>query len=164
MTKKLRRTILVFGLLSIALVLQSSSWPASAQEAEGAPLLVGEIRDRHNVAVSQADVLLVDGGTGEVLSQSLTQPDGSYTLEAPETIPAALELHIERTHFESLVQPLSDDQVTRLQAGETLAMPILELSRQVSPAFWVAAVVFLLVLVFIAGGLMHNTLATLMGA
>jgi Na+/H+ antiporter NhaD/arsenite permease-like protein len=164
MAKKLRRTLLVVVLLSLALVLQSSHVPVSAQDAEGAPLVVGEIRDGQNVPVSQATVQLVDGATGAILVHSLTQPDGTYSLDTPQQIPDTLEVHVERTHFEPLVQPLSDNQVERLRAGETLALPMLELSRHISAAFWVAAVIFLLVLVFIAGGVVHNTLATLMGA
>jgi Na+/H+ antiporter NhaD/arsenite permease-like protein len=151
-------------MLLVALALQSSNVPVDAQEADELPFIVGEIRDRQNVAVNEAEVSLVNRESGEVLVESLTQPNGTYSLHSPEIIPLSLELHIERTHFEDLVQPLSDDQVTRLQAGETLAMPMLELNRQITAAFWVAAVIFVLVLIFIAGGLLHNTLATLLGA
>ncbi|MGD8865251.1 MAG: ArsB/NhaD family transporter, partial [Anaerolineales bacterium] len=59
--------------------------------------------------------------------------------------------------------PLSTDSIDQLQQDESLSLPTVTLERKITPAFWVAAVVFVAVLVLIATGLFHNTLATLIG-
>jgi Na+/H+ antiporter NhaD/arsenite permease-like protein len=51
----------------------------------------------------------------------------------------------------------------RLTQGEALVLPDVILTRSLSPAFWVATGVFMLVLVIMAAEQLHNTLAALMG-
>jgi Na+/H+ antiporter NhaD/arsenite permease-like protein len=54
-------------------------------------------------------------------------------------------------------------EINQLQSGETLVMEQVSLPRNISPAFWVATGIFVLMLIMIATGIVHNTLAALFG-
>lgn len=58
---------------------------------------------------------------------------------------------------------MSLNEIRELGAGETIVMQDVTLQRLINPAFWVATLVFVLVLVLIATGIIHNTLAALVG-
>ena len=54
--------------------------------------------------------------------------------------------------------------IEALRAGQSVVLPDTVLPRRISPAFWVATLIFLGMLVIIATGKLHNTLAALVGA
>ncbi len=73
-------------------------------------------------------------------------------------------LHIERAHFDDLNVPIEGQKLQSLRSGESIIMPDLSMDRKITTAFWIAAVVFVVVLILIATGKLHNTLAALLGA
>ncbi len=54
--------------------------------------------------------------------------------------------------------------LTEVKDGHSISHPTVTMIRQISPAFWLAAVVFIIVLILIALGFLHNTLAAFSGA
>ena len=58
---------------------------------------------------------------------------------------------------------LGEEDIQTLQAGRPVEVPEVVLFRQITPAFWIATLVFVAILVLMATGLMHNTLAALLG-
>lgn len=58
---------------------------------------------------------------------------------------------------------MSLNEIRELGAGETIVMQDVTLQRLINPAFWVATPVFVLALGLIATGIIHNTLAALVG-
>jgi Na+/H+ antiporter NhaD/arsenite permease-like protein len=133
-----------------------------AEEALPA-LLTGTVRDRQDQPVRDASVTL-HGQGDEPLAEAVTQPDGRYALVLPETVPWDLEVRIERTHFAGASVALSAKTIEALSAGRSVVVPDVVLLRRISPAFWIATVVFASVLILIATGKLHNTLAALFGA
>ncbi len=134
-----------------------------AQTTETAPLIIGTVLDRQNSPVTGASVMLLNPGADEPLAEAETQPDGRFALEAPAPLPGTLQIQIERAHFAPYEQEVSGLDLQELSAGETLVLPAITLVRQLSPAFWLATIIFLSMLVLIAAGKLHNTLAALLG-
>ena len=142
-------------------------WPqahASAKVGETAPLLVGNVYDAQDQPVKGAHVLLLGEDETDPLADTTTQPDGRFALALPEAIPDEIILQIERPHFEDAHLELGAADVEQLRAGETVVLPEVALKRRVGPAFWIATLIFVGVLVLIATEMLHNTLASLVGA
>ncbi|HZD57146.1 MAG TPA: SLC13 family permease [Anaerolineales bacterium] len=126
-------------------------------------LVVGTVFDTQNQPIADVQVNLNNPGGDKVISETTTQPDGSYVLPVRRQIPPVLSLQFERAHFQNTTVQLDSSQMKQLQAGETVAMPEVELERHINSAFWISAAIFILVLALIATGVVHNTLAALLG-
>jgi Na+/H+ antiporter NhaD/arsenite permease-like protein len=127
-------------------------------------LIVGTVIDRQEVPVEGAQVELLGGNTGELLSEALTQANGRFALRVPDIIPDQLSVRIHRAHFQDDMFQMSERDVEHLRAGETISLANITLPRVINQAFWLATAIFVGVLIFIGTGRMHNTLAALAGA
>ena len=162
---------LVAFLLGSSLLLSVFGRGSQAEEPLPA-LLTGLVVDRQGQPVREAEVTLHSGhaspeegqGEGKPLAEAITQPDGRYALILPETFPDDLAVRIERPHFAEASIDLSAEAVEALRAGTSVVLPDTTLLRRITPAFWIATVVFVAVLVLIATGKLHNTLSALLGA
>jgi Na+/H+ antiporter NhaD/arsenite permease-like protein len=156
------------ALLSLLVVVTSFSifiWTkqAQAQETTSEAYLIGKVEDSQNEPVVGAQVVLRGGDSGDMLVETETESDGRFAMPIPPQLPERLSVHVQRAHFQDEDIPLSLDSVEGLAYGESLTVPLVTLQREITPAFWIAAAVFIAVLVLIATGLFHNTLATLIG-
>lgn len=161
---KIQHSIIIICIiiLAVALTLFLTPSDVSAQEESNQILIIGKVFDAQNQPVAGAKVSLIriDG----VISETTTQLDGRFILTVPLEIEGSLNVHIERSHFESFAIELNEGYIEKLRAGESLVLPTTILTRHISPAFWIASIVFVVVLILIATGKLHNTLATLTGA
>jgi Na+/H+ antiporter NhaD/arsenite permease-like protein len=164
MTRGIRSGWLIALLLGIALILALSGRGMQAAEEPLPPLITGNVVDGQDQPINGAEVTLHAAPAGPALSEAVTQPNGLYALVLPETIPDTLSIHIERAHFAQVDIELNAADVDTLRAGRSVALADTVLSRQLSPAFWLATLIFVGMLVFIATGILHNTLAALLGA
>lgn len=156
------------ALLSLMVILISffvfvSTQAVQAQEPVQEAYLVGAIEDEQNEPIVGARVILLDESTGDILIETETESDGRYAIPIPPQLPDSIEVQIERAHFEAVELQLRSGLVEQLQQEESVTLPRITLEREITPAFWIAALVFITVLVLIATGLFHNTLATLIG-
>ena len=160
-----------FSLAAVALVLVLLAYagrPALAQESEPAKdpqmvfLVSGVVFDEQGVPVKDALVTLSDSG-GEEVVQDHTQANGRYALSLDKPIPDSLIVRIERSHFEEAKVELGSTVIQTLRSGQPVEVPEVILVRRITPAFWIATLVFAGVLVLIATGVIHNTLAALLG-
>jgi len=151
--------LLLFILLGLLLPGES----IQAQEAEPAALIVGIVKDRQDQPVVDARVVLVKDDINNPLSETTTQADGRYALVLPDELPDTLSVHIVRPHFQDYSLQLSPNEILKLDACEMIVMHEITLQREINPAFWIATLVFILVLALIATGIIHNTLAALVG-
>ena len=164
MRKAVLRWTLAIALLAVCLVLVLGGGGSRAQEPPPSPLVTGVVRDPQNQPVRDVEVTLRAPGSEEALAQAVTQSNGRYAVSAPDNTPAALVLHFERPHFEQQTIELDTGQVADLQAGRSVVLAEITLARRVTIAFWVATAIFVGMLVLIATGILHNTLAALVGA
>jgi Na+/H+ antiporter NhaD/arsenite permease-like protein len=151
-------------LIGACALLLLSTGEVQAQEEKLGPFVVGRLFDSQNQPISGATVTLREAINAEPLVEVNTQADGRYTLPVPDSIPDHLAMHFERVHFEVADVELDSDKIEVLLSGETLLLPDVILSRKISPAFWIAAVIFVIMLILIVTGFLHNTLAALVGA
>ncbi|MFN2236212.1 MAG: SLC13 family permease, partial [Anaerolineales bacterium] len=159
-----RLLLLVSILISVALALTWLEIPVQAQEVENTLWIAGTLRDQQNQPVEAAQVALIQAEDGEVIYESESQPDGHYTLVVPEGTLESLEIHIERPHFKDTRVRISQDIIETLQSGKPLIIPSIVLDREINLSFWIATIIFIAVLILIATGFLHNTLAALVGA
>ena len=164
--------LLLLALAGMVLFRFSVTGGQAQSNAPGAAL-VGSVFDRQGQPVQGALVSLQspgrigqESGEGEEtgMTQAVTQADGRYLLSILQPITGSQALVIERTHFHTEEIPLQAALVDKLNAGEVIYLQDVALVRQISPAFWVATLIFVVVLALIALGWLHNTLSALMGA
>ena len=165
MSKRLLRRLMLFLLLPLALLLTRSG---ESQElaAVNTRLLSGFIQDAQGQPVPEVEVTARVQGGAIPLAVAESQDNGRYALQLPadQPLPDTLLLHLERPHFSEEELPIDEDALERLQEGQSLVLPDITLTRRITPAFWVATLVFLGMLALIAIGPFHNTLAALVGA
>ncbi|TET96721.1 MAG: TRAP transporter large permease subunit [Anaerolineales bacterium] len=163
MSGSFRHFTLAFLLLFIILGLILPGENIQAQGTDPAVLIIGSVKDQQEQPVVDARVVLAIDGENNPLTEATTQADGRYALVLPKAFPDTLSVHIERSHFQEYSLRLSLNEIRELGAGETIVMQDVTLQRLINPAFWVATLVFVLVLGLIATGIIHNTLAALVG-
>jgi Na+/H+ antiporter NhaD/arsenite permease-like protein len=159
-----RLGLVVTFLGAAALLLVGPADVTQAQTSSQEGLIVGSVHDRQGQPVQGARVSLTNPGKGTSLANSTSQPDGQFVLSVSGPLPEALEVHIEREHFQSADLRLDASVTTRLRAGLPMVLPDTVLIRRISASFWIAAAVFIGMLILIARGGFHNTLAALLGA
>ncbi|MGW8251577.1 MAG: SLC13 family permease, partial [Anaerolineales bacterium] len=179
MNRPLRHVLVTAALMCIILVLSRYSGTGQAQSTN-TPFIIGFIQDRQFQPVEEAIVTL-NAPDDEQLTTTVSQEDGSFTLPLtqPQTEGSAgnnqaqvpidissydsLVVRVQRPHFEVSEIPLDQQQMLQLRNGETLVLPDTTLLRVINAAFWIASAIFVGVLVLIATGRLHNTLAALLG-
>jgi Na+/H+ antiporter NhaD/arsenite permease-like protein len=149
-------------LISVGLALSLTQPPAIAQTNTEGAYIIGIVSDQQDQPVSGVEVLLTS--RGENLATAITQADGRYALAAADISMETAALRFSRSHFEDYDRQLTKGELSKLASEQTIVIETITLSRNISLAFWIAAVVFVVVLVLIATGTTHNTLAALMGA
>jgi Na+/H+ antiporter NhaD/arsenite permease-like protein len=163
--KKGLRALIPVAILVTGMVFLFNNWIDTKAQVEGSSvLIVGAVVDPQEQPVAEVEVSLQNNPQSEPLASTQTQPDGSYTLAVPATIPDKLNLKLHRAHFKDQSLQLDPSKIQQLQAGNTVVMQQITLPRQISLGFWIATAIFLMVLVLIATGLVHNTLAALLGS
>jgi Na+/H+ antiporter NhaD/arsenite permease-like protein len=141
--------------------------PGNVSQAQGqsaSTWIAGVVYDPQNQAVEGAEVALVGKNQDTPISVTQTQADGRYALTLPDAISNEMRVHIERAHFEETNLNLTPEDILHLRDGETVVLPQVTLQRRLSPAFWIATLIFVGVLALIATGVLHNTLSALVGA
>lgn len=168
-TGRSRVNLAAASLAVLVLILFFANAPAFAQdsdptgELERVFLITGTVFDRQDLPVENAVVTLVEGATKDLRAEDITQPDGRYAMTVNYPIPERLIVQIERPHFEDAEVELSKESIRTLRSGQPVEVPEVVLARQITPAFWIATFVFVGILVLIATGTLHNTLAALLG-
>lgn len=162
--KKVNRNLFIIAILAVIIIsLPWATGSTQAQEREDSVFIIGSVFDEQGQAIADADITLISTEASEILSETFTQPDGIYTLPVGNQIPDKLSIHIERPHFEEFTVELDDSQILSLSSGETISFVDTILERRINPAFWIASVIFIIVLALIVTGKLHNTLAAMVG-
>ena len=155
--------VLISTLVLAGLVLAMPRQSAKGQGTEATGLLTGTVYDHQEQLVADARVTLQLPGDTEPLAETRTQADGRYALSVPQSLPDQLTVRILREHFEPVVMVLDAATIQSLQAGQPVVLPDTVLARQITASFWIATLVFIGMLLLIAFGKLHNTLAALLG-
>ncbi|UCF62238.1 MAG: anion permease [Anaerolineaceae bacterium] len=150
--------VIILGLALTLLLVQG----ASAQPADqGGAQVTGEVVDFQGQPV--VDALVELRNSDDVLASGNTQEDGSFNLHLQEDVHGDLTLVVERNHFHTITLEISADDINRLATEQALVVATIELERKITPAFWIATLAFIGMLLLIALEKLHNTLAALTG-
>ena len=165
MVKQIGRFVIVALLVFILGVSQMGvPWNPSPAYAAGPPALAGRVIDSQGEPVRGAEVGVREGTAAEFIAIAESQHDGTFVVDLPpRQFSPHLVVELDRTHFQFLEMELEEEDVMRLNAGESVRLPDIELSRRITPGFWVATLVFAGVLALIALEKLHNTMAALLG-
>jgi Na+/H+ antiporter NhaD/arsenite permease-like protein len=156
--RRLAGFVLVLGLALTLFIVQGASALPSDQ---GGAQVTGEVVDSQGQPVVDALVELRD--SDDVLASGHTQEDGSFNLHLSDGVHGDLTLVVDRRHFHTETVEISADDLDRLTTEQALVVPTIELERKITPAFWIATVAFIGMLLLIALEKLHNTLAALTG-
>lgn len=161
---KVAGTILLIA--ALALFLGSMEKVSAADVNTDISYIFGKIQDSQLQPVKGVEVSLItsDEPDSETPHSTVTQADGSYAIKVPIPVPEQAKLRFSRHHFQQKVNSISADDLIQLQKGNSVSLPLVTLEREITPAFWIAALVFVAVLFLIATGFLHNTLAAFAGA
>jgi Na+/H+ antiporter NhaD/arsenite permease-like protein len=164
----MRRAIRFWGLFIILLLAAAlfllHQHAGMAQAPESGWLVTGFVHDKQGTTVQGAQVSLLAKGVTEPLAETVTQADGRFTLVLTDKPPADLSIAVSREHFKEVDLPLDAAAVKSLQNNRSLVLPEIVLLRRISLSFWIATLIFIAMLVLIALGKLHNTLAALLSA
>jgi Na+/H+ antiporter NhaD/arsenite permease-like protein len=155
---------LIALLVAFSFIVLVSSRDVAAEDGASSPLVTGLVFDPQGQPVEGVQVTVVALDQGDQLGSVVTQADGRYALAIPGSVPDRLNVELERAHFENKQIELSPASIQSLKGGQTVVMSDTTLSRSIGAAFWLAAAVFVGVLVTVALGRLHNALAALAGA
>jgi len=155
---------LLITLLLGAILLLPGRDSAPVVRAEGPVSLSGRLLDPQGQPVHGAEVLVREEAGAEPIAKAESQHDGTFVVDLPAgQFSPPLIIKIDRPHFQSLETELEPEDVTRLNAGESLRLPDIKLARHITPGFWVATLTFVGILALIALEKLHNTMAALLG-
>lgn len=158
-----RWLLLAILLLGVILVLPGDK-PLPVAQADGPISLTGRLLDAQNQPVQGAEVILREGADAKPVSLTESQHDGTFVLDLPDRqFTPPLFIEIDRSHFEPQEIEIETRNAVRLNSGESLRLPDIELSRRITPGFWVATLTFAAILLIIALEKLHNTMAALLG-
>ena len=135
--------------------------------------LTGKIMNLRGDGIKEAGIeILLNGKVLETQKGLLSSDDGTFGTDItfdPEVLETGtLEIKVNKPSFKT-VGPVEIHHVQRdpncgNTSGEYLAYSCIQLPRAITPAFWIAACVLLVVYIIIALELMHRTLASMFGA
>jgi len=126
-------------------------------------VIAGQVYDRQGQPVEGASVKLCRVLDEEAIAQAESQKDGHYVMELIGPLPPSLRVCITRVHFRDASIVLGRENLTKLHSGRSAVIPDITLHRRLTPAFWIATGVFFFMIIGIATGVLHNTLAALLG-
>jgi hypothetical protein len=166
-----RQSIVLLAALGGALLIMLLQQPplrlahaeVSAQTSQAS--LAGRLVDPQGEPISDANINLLLDGTS-TRHDATSQGNGTFVLDLPSGEDDHIEelsLEISRPHYVALVWQANGNQVQTLNQGDSLRLPDIEMSRRLTPAFWVATLTFGFILVIIALELLNNTMAALLG-
>ncbi len=154
----------MFLLAGLLVLIPGESLAAPADQVKEFELVVfGQLSDAQNQPVVDAIVQAVIPGQAEPIAETESLEDGSWILIFSEIPSQELELKIEHPHFQPQVEILDRAEEQELVEAGVYRIEDIVLERRISAGFWVATVVFLIVLLVIAFERLHSTTAALLG-
>jgi Na+/H+ antiporter NhaD/arsenite permease-like protein len=159
-------------LMLILLLIPSTGYPMALARAQHNPQtsdakgvsLSGRLVDPLGEPIHDAHVSAIVGGTGEAVTHTTSQIDGSFLLGLPLEHYQSVVVDINRSHFQPTQLDLGQTEIDQLNECGSVRLEDTMLERRITAGFWVATLSFVFVLVLIALEKLHKTTAALLGA
>ena len=174
-----RNWIVAFGFLTVLWIFSAGTWASDGKQS-GTPagpadtlIVSGTVTNLQGKAVKEVELhFYLNGQKLELEEEVSTSKAGVYEakLKVPKGVLPAGKVEVEaakpsfQTSARMLLDKVLPERVDDKGNNIFLAHQSLKMKRAVSPAFWIATLVLLLVYALIAFEVMHRTLAALLGA
>ena len=146
-----------------AAVLMALPSPSTASAEPSGYVLVGQVIDEQDQPVADADIAFVPDRVSEPIARTASLEDGSWSMSL-ESLPRSTGfIEIERHHFEAKHVAIDLEVIKKLEASGSYSLGAIALERRITPGFWAAGAIFILVLLAIAFERLHSTTAALAG-
>ncbi len=153
-----------YALLALLLALAWLVSPAPGVRGQSDSLIIsGLLQDRHGGAVAEAEIALRPALDQPPLARTSSHEDGTWSLLLESVPEPGSVVTIERHHFHTESIPLGRAARQHLASAGSHDAGVTTLEREITPGFWVAAIVFVAVLGLIAFERLHSTTAALVG-
>ncbi len=156
-----QKSLLIF--LTPVLLFVVSVLPTQAQSGT-LKTLSGIIFDAQGQPVYGATVTLKLNDEANNIIETETNEMGVYLLDFTAETLDSLAIETTHPHFQPVTWVASPEDLTALTASSALRVPDFALTRRLTAGFWVAAVIFVVVLGLIIAEKLHSTIAALLGA
>lgn len=173
----------VFGALLFLFVLLFSSltWASAKQPDPAGQVrmeLFGKVLNSHSIGVGDAKIQVLLDGTplnvsgakshGESGDFLTTESDGSYQARfwvqaGLVTDDSNLKITAYKPSFTENSYEIKGHELTR-DGSNFIGLADIQIERTTGPAFWIAAIVFILAYILISFELLHRTMAAMLGA
>ncbi|MFH0787179.1 MAG: ArsB/NhaD family transporter [Pseudomonadota bacterium] len=168
----------VFSIFFLVLIVGLSAFaPAAEIQKSSGPsdvlIISGTVVNVQGKAIKEAGLhFFLNGNKLELEEEVSTSKAGRYEAEIKfpsGTLPAAkVEMEVRKPSFKTSdkipLDKIVPEKVDEKGNRQYLSHQSLTLQRAVSPAFWIATLILLLVYILIAFEVMHRTLAAMLGA
>lgn len=126
-------------------------------------MITGQLNDNLGQPIEYAHVSGLDAESKNLIGETESRIDGSWSLQLDALPEQGLEVRIERSHF--LPQSVSLSQESLISLGNTgiYRIETMELERKIDSSFWIATLIFAAVLLLIAFEFLHSATAALAG-
>ncbi|MBN1314875.1 MAG: ArsB/NhaD family transporter [Anaerolineales bacterium] len=164
--------LVMLGVVCLFILRSIGSSAATPSYANSNFGISGRVIDLQGEPVQGAAIELIINGESEANDDEhnndnpSSQTDGNFFIEIPaddlDEI-TSISLTISRRHFHTTGLTASSDQLSQLKSQQSIRLPDIEMERRITAGFWVASIVFVLILILIALEKLHNTMAALLG-
>ena len=126
-------------------------------------IVTGELTDSLDQPVKGAHLAALISGNVEILTETESRSDGTWSLRLDSIPDNSLEIRVERSHYISQAITLNQTDLTKLGDTGLFRIEPIELERKIDISFWIATAIFLAILLLIAFEFLHSATAALAG-
>lgn len=156
--------IVILNLITFSLVVPTGTNTGYATTGKEGYAISGKLADPEGQPIKDAHILIGFPGEDEPLAESESQEDGNWTVILTEVPQQDLQITITRAHYDLETMTLRQTELDVLREIGSFRVGDLTMERLISSGFWLAAVIFLAVILLIAFDVLHSTTAALAGA
>jgi Na+/H+ antiporter NhaD/arsenite permease-like protein len=140
-----------------------TEYASGAAQPQSGYMISGTVFDSQGNPIDIARVEILIPDQVEPLAFVESHDDGEWNLVFDSIPSDTLILSVERSHFQPFQKQIDEEQVSSLRKTGILQIGEIQLERRITPAFWAATIIFILVLILIAFEKLHSTTAALAG-
>jgi Na+/H+ antiporter NhaD/arsenite permease-like protein len=155
--------LIILPLSAFFLMFLGTDHASGEAQPQSGYMISGTVFDRQGNPLDITQIEINSSEHSEPLAFSESHDDGEWNLVFDSIPPGTLTLSINRPHFQPIEMEIDEAQLSSLRQTGILQIGEIQLERRITPAFWAATIIFILVLILIAFEKLHSTTAALAG-
>ena len=131
--------------------------------AEEEWIITGQLLDPQGQGIEGAEVTAYQRPSDEALFAVESLEDGYWILHLAAPPSSSLYVSLEHPHYQNQEITLSGESLANLVSSNSFSAGVVQMERDITPGFWAAGAIFIIVLLLIAFEKVHSTTAALIG-